>query len=90
MSYSPHQPSTDRFNLQKPVRALMFKDLPGECERVRSGFSMLLRRYSSIKEQKQSKIQTSSHNVLLCLHSPLSDLVAGENRCEIALNFIIV
>lgn len=77
VSYHPHQPSTDRFNSWKLVTALIFKDLPGKRERVRNGFPTLLRRYSSIKEKKQSKIQTSSHNILLRLHSLLSDLIAG-------------
>lgn len=76
MSYNPHQPNTDGFNSWKLVTALIFKELPGERKRVRNGFSTLLRRYSSIKEKKQCKIQTCPRNILLCLCSPLSDLIA--------------
>ena len=73
----PRQHSTDRFNLCKLVTVLVFKSLPGERKRVRNVFSTQLRRYFSIKEKIQSKIQTSSHTILLCLLSLLSDQIAG-------------
>lgn len=69
-SYIRHQPNTDHFNSQKLVTALIFKDLPREHERVRSGVSTLLRRCSSVKGKKQrnkyreTKMQTSAHDVL--------------------------
>lgn len=75
--YNPHQPSAECFDSRMPETALIFKGLPGECERLRNRFSTLLRSYSSTKEKKQCEIQTSSHAMLLCLRSLLSATIAG-------------